>query len=103
LLLAKEHMDVVVTVPTIRRVKGKNHGAAGLSAPVTRKRYHCHCIMEDDSEVYLAIKATDVTEASKRAHLGYRVQYVLDVLTPHQMERRKRKLQPSLLASKTLR
>lgn len=87
----------------IRRVKGNHHGAAGETAskaPLTR--YYCHCIMEDDSEKFLVAKARNEAEASKKVHLGYKVQYVLDVLTPHQMERRKRHLQPSLLASKAI-
>lgn len=114
-MLAKENMDVVgimglnplalevVGMTSTVQGKGRKTKSGGEPAPV-RNRYYCHCIMEDGSESYLMAKAGTASEASEKIHEGYRkVEYVLDILTPHEMERRKRALRPSMLASKSLR
>jgi hypothetical protein len=65
----------------------------------TVKKWHCLCMMEDGAELYLAIKGTSEAEASDNVHRSYeKVEYVLDILTPLQMEYRKRHLSPGIRA-----
>lgn len=62
----------------------------------TTRKYYCHCVMEDESELFLVMRAHSEAEASRRVHQGYQIQYVLDVLTPMQMEFRRKPLRRCL-------
>lgn len=66
-----------------------------------RQKWHCLCMMEDGRELYLTIKATSASEASKKIHdpeNGYKgVEYVLETITTIEMDKRKRYLKPSIL------
>lgn len=66
------------------------------------KKYFCQCVLEDGAEIFLAIRAETEAEASRKAHEGYQIEYVLDILTPLQMEYRKRHLKPSMLSVQQL-
>lgn len=70
---------------------------AVVDAVACKTKYFCQCLLEDDSEVFLVIRATSEAQASKLVHQGYNIAYVLDILTPLQMEYRKRHLRPSIM------
>jgi hypothetical protein len=74
-------------------------GTAVYSNMAKPSKWHCQCMMEDGREVYIAVKALTSVEASMKAHNGYNVDYVLDILTHDQMEHRKRHLKPSLIGA----
>lgn len=75
-------------------------GALAVGTAV--KKFHCQCMMESGEELFIAIKATSEAEASDKVHEGYNVEYVLDILTPLQMEYRKRHLRKSNLVGVSL-
>jgi hypothetical protein len=54
--------------------------------------------MPNDSEIFLPIKAETETEASLKVHQGYKIDYVIEVLTTEEMERRKKHLRPGISA-----
>lgn len=66
------------------------------------KKFFCQCLLEDDTEVFLVIRATSEAHASKLAHDGYSIAYVLDIISPLQMEYRKRHLRPSIMTGQPL-
>ena len=62
-------------------------------------KFYCLCMMESGEEVIIAMRGWTEAEASKKVHAGYAVEFVLDVLTPFQMEFRKRHLRRSYLSN----
>jgi hypothetical protein len=58
-------------------------------------------MMTGDREVYITVRAKTAAEASEKAHKDYpkTLEYVLDVLTHEQMDRKKRHLKRSLLGA----
>jgi hypothetical protein len=74
--------------------------AVGTTAgkPLLQK-WHCHCMMEDGREAFIAVRAESAPEATKKAHKGYAVEFVLDTLTHDEMERKKRHLKPSIIGA----
>lgn len=56
------------------------------------QKFHCQCMMESGDELFITVKASSEAEASYKVHDGYKVEYVLDILTPLQLEYRKRHL-----------
>ena len=65
-----------------------------------RSRFSCRCIMKDEREAYLAVKAASPAEATRKVHMDYKgVAYVLEVLTPIELKAKKAHLSPSLMAS----
>lgn len=65
----------------------------GAVAVGTRlKKFHCQCVMESGEELFIAIKASSEGQASFKVHEGYNIEYVVDILTPLQMEYKKRHL-----------
>lgn len=77
-------------------------GGAVLKMEQVIKRFFCHCITAEGKELYLSTRATCEKQASEKIHSGYEVEYVLEVLTPLEMEQRKRHLRSSLYASAVL-
>lgn len=78
-------------------------GATAVGTTVVRikpLKWHCHCMLEDGKEVYIAIRAASAAEAGALVHKDYKkVEYVLDILTHDQMEHSKRHLKPSILGA----
>lgn len=70
-------------------------GATALGTAL--RKFFCQCVLEDGSEVFIAMKAYSEAQATELVHGGYAVEYVLDVLSSLQMEYRKRHLRKSLL------
>lgn len=71
------------------------------------QKFYCLCLTESGEEVYLAIRATSGSHATKLIHRphdkgGYAVEYVLDIFTPLQMEYKKRHLRKSNLLPSSL-
>ena len=58
--------------------------AHAVDAAAVVTKFYCHCLMKDDSEVYLVARALDEATASKMVHKGYDIAFVLDILTPLQ-------------------
>lgn len=74
--------------------------AKAVGTAVSRRtKWHCHCMMADGREVFIAVKAANAAYASAKVHAGYAVEYVLDILTHEQMERKKAYLKPSMLGA----
>ena len=74
-----------------------------ISKPIQAvRKFFCHCLLEDDSEVFLAIRALNESHASKLVHDGYNIAFVLDIISPLQMEYRKRHLRPSVMIGQPL-
>ena len=73
-------------------------GLAIKKAKEKRTKWHCLCMMESGEEVYIAVRAETEEEASVKAHAGYAVEYVLEILTSAELEVRKRELQPDIAA-----
>ena len=76
-------------------------GTAVYSTIGKASRWHCQCMMAGDREVFIVVKAHTAAEASEKVHRDYAksIEYVLDILTHDQMERRKRHLKRPLLGA----
>lgn len=61
------------------------------------KRWFCECVTEDGEEVILIAKGYTEAHASEAIHMGYCVDYIIDIMTPLQMEYKRRHLRPSLI------
>jgi DNA-dependent RNA polymerase auxiliary subunit epsilon len=64
----------------------------------TVSKFHCQCMMESGEELFITVKATSEAQASEKVHEGYNVEYVLDILSPLQLEYRKRHLRRGITA-----
>lgn len=61
-------------------------GVPAVEGTVKRK-FHCQCLLNSGQEVFITVKAKSELEASKAVHKGYKtVEYVLEILTPYQMD-----------------
>jgi len=57
------------------------------NAIIAKRKFHCECLLNSGETVYIPVKAKDELDASNKVHEGYRtVEYVLDILTPAQMD-----------------
>lgn len=65
-----------------------------------KQKYYCECITEAEQPVYITVRATNHLQASELAHKGYKIQYVLEVLSHAQLEQRKKHLKKGTYASK---
>lgn len=75
-------------------------GALAVGTAV--KKFHCHCMMESGEELFITVKATSEAKASEKVHKGYAVEYVIDFLTPLQMEKRRKQTRRHKLTSITI-
>jgi DNA-dependent RNA polymerase auxiliary subunit epsilon len=79
-------------------------GTAGM-IPLPKKeakkatKFHCLCMMESGQELYITVKAETEAEATKKVHAGYAVEFVLDTLTPLQLEFKKKTMRRSLIGN----
>ena len=76
--------------------------ASAVGTTVVSKRpskWHCLCLMESGKEVFITTRAATAAEASSKVHNGYAVEYVMEILTHEQMERRKAHLKPSIVGA----
>lgn len=64
---------------------------ASVKGQASKAKMHCVCVMSSGEELYITVRATSEAEASNKVHAGYAVEYVLEVLTPAQLDHRKRR------------
>lgn len=60
------------------------------------QKYHCICQMMDGTSHTLTVKATSEAEANRKVHDGYAVEYIMEILTPVELEARKKHLRRSI-------
>jgi hypothetical protein len=73
--------------------------AVGTAVSKRPSKWHCLCLMTNGKEVFITVKAETAVSASEKVHAGYAVEYVLDIYTHEQMERKKAYLKPSIMGA----
>lgn len=73
-------------------------GTTGISER-QKQKWHCLCVLESGAEAYITVKAYDKAGAGKMVHTHYKgVEYVIDIYTPQEMERKKSHLRKSIVS-----
>lgn len=68
-------------------------------AELNKRKWYCVCMMENGREGIIKMKAASDSEASSKVHELFKgVEYILEVLTHEEMERRKKPLRKHIAA-----
>jgi hypothetical protein len=74
-------------------------GALAVRATASSK-FFCQCVNVDGKEVFIAIRAASIPEATAKVHENYGgVEYVMEVFTEAEMDYKKRHLRRSVMGT----